>query len=220
MHAQGFGVSLAQARGLAAWLRRPERLRRRRQRRQRRPDHGSGQQRVRLATVRDVGHALGQLDIGQVDRRAGQQVLQVDFDELRQGGRQAGDFQLGQHVADDRAAQLDGRRDFSVQEVQRHLGVQGLVGVHALEVHVQDLRLVGVPLNRTQQDLLFLGRAFQRHLQDGSVELFLAQGVVDLVVVEFDVQGQPYRHKRWRERGPRGAGGGSHSNPGRYAQWH
>ncbi|MNN56314.1 hypothetical protein D3C81_1712360 [compost metagenome] len=135
-----------------------------------------------------VGDAHGQLDVGQVDRSASQDVGQVDFDELGQSLRQAGDFQFGRHVADDGARQLHGRRDFSVHEVQRHLGTQGLVGVDALEVHVQDLRLVGVPLNRTQQNLLFLG-AFELHLQDRRVEFFLAQGVVDLVVVEFDVQG-------------------------------
>src|SRR5690606_3925652 len=72
-----------------------------------------------------------------------------------------------------------------VQVVHRNLGGDGLGGVHALEVDVQDQGHVGVPLNGTHQDRL--GLAVQDHVQDGSVEFFLVQGVVDLVVVELDI---------------------------------
>jgi hypothetical protein len=40
--------------------------------------------------------------------------------------------------------------------VQRHLDVQFVGGIDALEVDVQDERLVGVNLRIAQQDLLFL----------------------------------------------------------------
>ena len=50
-----------------------------------------------------------------------------------------GDLDLGRDVADDRAGQLDRRRDLAVDEVQRHLHVDLAVLVDALEVDVQDL---------------------------------------------------------------------------------
>src|SRR5690606_36224245 len=106
-------------------------------------------------------NTLRQRDVGQVQRGARQQVDQVDFDELGQICRQADDFEFSHNVTDDRAAKLDGWRLLGIDEVQRHFGVQCLRSVNTLEVDVQYLLLVWVPLHRTQQNLL--GLAVQFH---------------------------------------------------------
>ena len=62
------------------------------------------------------------------------------------------------------------------------LNMVGLV--NALEVAVHDLGLVGVHLERTQNDEFFL--AVQFHVENGSVELFLLQVVEEFVVIERD----------------------------------
>src|SRR5690606_33458435 len=144
-----------------------------------------GQQRVGVLAVGHVLHAHRQGDVRQVQAGVAHQAAQVDFDELRQVGRQAGDVEFGGTVGDDLAGQLDGRADVGVQVVDRNLGGDGLGGIHALEVDVQDLGLVGVPLGGTHQDRL--GLAVQDHVQDRGVELFLVESVVDLVVVELDI---------------------------------
>src|SRR5690606_41191825 len=56
------------------------------------------------------GNALGQFDIGQVQGGAGFEVAEVNFDVLGKVCGQAGDFELGQHVADDGLADLEDRK--------------------------------------------------------------------------------------------------------------
>src|SRR5690606_14442083 len=121
---------------------------------------------------------------GNVQRLIVFQLGDVDLDELRQVFRQAGDFDLGHDVRDDLATELHGRADFTVGEVQRHLDVQFLARVDALEVDVQHELLERVPLGVTQDDGLFL--AIQDNVEDGSVEGFLAQQVIQLVMVKRD----------------------------------
>ena len=118
------------------------------------------------------------------------QFGQVDFDELGQILGQNLDFDLGHDVVDDSLGLLDGRRVLTVDEVQRHFDGDLLVGSHALEVDVQDLLLVRVPLHVAQQHALFL--AVDVHVQDGRVEGFDAQGVIESVVVEGDLDGSGF----------------------------
>src|SRR5690606_24832975 len=148
---------------------------------------GSRQHQVSFRTVNGMRHALGQGDFRQINVAATDQVCQVDFDGLRQVGGQAGHFQFGQDVADKLASKLDGGGNVTVDEVQGHFRRDGLLGIDALEVNVKNLRLVRVPLHSTQQYLLGLA-AFNLHVENGSVEGFLAQRVVDFVVIELDVQ--------------------------------
>ena len=101
------------------------------------------------------------------------QVRQVDLDELRQVLRQAGDVELGEHVRDDAARRLDGRRRLAV-EVQRHVDADRLVLVHALEVDVHDLLLERMPLHVTQQHLLRL--AVDLEVEDRGVERLVLAG--------------------------------------------
>src|SRR5690606_5035482 len=74
-----------------------------------------GQQRVGVIAVRDELHALGQGDVRQVQASVAHQAAEVDFDELRQVGRQAGDVEFGRAMGDDLAGQLDGRAGVGVQ---------------------------------------------------------------------------------------------------------
>jgi hypothetical protein len=74
-----------------------------------------------------------------------------------------------------------------VLEVQRHLHRDLLIGGHALEVDVLDDRLVRVPLHIAQQHAL--GLAVEFHVEDRRVEGFDTQGVVERVVIEFDLAG-------------------------------
>src|SRR5690606_16317264 len=83
--------------------------------------------------------------------------------------------------------QLHGRRDVTVQEVQRYLSREAFRLSDALEIDVQHLRLVRVPLHRAQQHATG-SLAIQLHFKDGSVELFLTDRVENLVVIEFDAQ--------------------------------
>src|SRR5690606_21554404 len=114
-------------------------------------------------------------------------AAQVHSDGRRQVGWQAGDFQLGQDVADNLAAQLDGWGHIATFKVQRNFGGDGLRSQNALEVNVQNLLLVRVPLNRAQQH--FFSFTVQFHRQDGSVEGFFAQVVVSLVMIQRDHDG-------------------------------
>ncbi len=68
--------------------------------------------------------------------------------------------------------------------MQRHLLAQAGLFVHALEVHVQHLGLVGVVLHIAQQHFLHLATEF--HVENGGVERFLLQGMPQGVVIEFD----------------------------------
>src|SRR3546814_3569633 len=90
-------------------------------------------------------------------------------------------------MADDLATDLDGGGYIAIDEVQSHFRRKGLRCIDALEVDVQDLLLVWVPLHGAQQDLIALF-AVQIHIENGCVELFFAQGMVDFVVVELDAQ--------------------------------
>ena len=139
-------------------------------------------------------HAGRQLEVASVDGGALFSGAQVHFDELGQLHGQAFDLDLGHDVVDQALVVLDGRRILFTLEVQRHLLVQAGLFVHALEVHVQDLGLVGVVLHIAQQH--FLDLAAQFHVQDGGVEGFLLQGVPQGIVIDFD----------------RGGGGGSTKN--------
>jgi hypothetical protein len=67
--------------------------------------------------------------------------------------------------------------------VQRHLDVQFVGGIDALEIDVQDQLLVGVRLVIAQQDLFLL--AVDDH-DDGRVEGFLLHLQQQVVVVGFD----------------------------------
>jgi hypothetical protein len=87
------------------------------------------------------------------------------------------------------AFELDARSDVGVDEVQRHLHVDLVGGVDALEIQVQHLLLVRVPLGVLQDH--GLGGTVEHHAQHGRVEGFVAQGVVDLVVIDFDLGGAP-----------------------------
>ncbi len=83
------------------------------------------------------------------------------------------------------ATGLDARRHVGIEEVQRHLDVDLVILVDALEIDVQHLLLVGMPLRITQQHGL-LGAVDIQH-QHGGVEGFLAQRVVQRVVIQFDL---------------------------------
>ena len=87
-------------------------------------------------------------------------------------------------MADEALVDLDGRAVFAAEEVQRHAHRHFAVRVNALEVAVQDLGLVGVHLESTQNNELIL--TVELHREDGSVELFLLQVVIDFVVIERD----------------------------------
>ncbi|SPC08780.1 hypothetical protein CBM2594_A40103 [Cupriavidus taiwanensis] len=137
-----------------------------------------------VVTVGDHGHALRQLQVGQVQGLAQLHRANVHFDELGQVGRQARHFQVIDDVVDQAMAQLHARSGFLVHEVQGHLDVDLVVGRHALEVDVQHQRLERVHLECAQQGLFALAGHFQ--VQDRRVERFLLQGVPQGVVIQFD----------------------------------
>src|SRR5690606_27347389 len=132
--------------------------------------------------------AFGQLDVAGVQDCTAFQIGEVDFNALRQVTRQAGDFQFGDRVNDHGCGQLHSGRDVGVHEVQRHLGGDALVLGHTLEVNVQNLLLVGVPLHGAQQNAA-CRLTVNDEFENGGVVLFLANGVVGFVVIQLDVQG-------------------------------
>ena len=73
---------------------------------------------------------------------------------------------------------------FTAEEVQRHAHRHVGVRVDTLEVHVQNLVLVRVHLEGTQDHELF--SAVEFHRQDGGMELFLLQRVEHFVVIDGD----------------------------------
>jgi hypothetical protein len=87
---------------------------------------------------------LRQLELTEVNAVANLERTEVDFDELGQVLGQTLDVDFGHDVVDQAAVELDARGSFFVDEVQRHLDVQFVGGINALEVDVQDQRLVGV----------------------------------------------------------------------------
>src|SRR5574343_932559 len=134
--------------------------------------------------VLDQGNTSRQLDLRGVDVVADVQGAEVDFDELRQILGQAVNVQLGGDVVNQAAIQLDARAGFFVGEVQRHLDMQFVGGIDALEVDVQDQLLVGVRLVVAQQDLFLL--AVDDQVDDGRVEGFLLHLQQQVVMVGFD----------------------------------
>src|SRR5574343_1481054 len=134
--------------------------------------------------VLDQGNTSRQLDLRGVDVVTDVQGAEVDFDEFRQVLGQTVDVQLGGDVVHQAAIQLDARAGFFVDEVQRHLDVQFVGGIDALEIDVQDQLLVGVRLVITQQDLFLL--AVDDQVDDRRVEGFLLHLQQQVVVVGFD----------------------------------
>jgi hypothetical protein len=84
--------------------------------------------------------SLRQLELGEVNAVANLQGAEVNFDEARQVSSQAVNVDFGHDVVDQTAIELDARGNFFVDEVQRHLDVDFVRGIDALEVDVQDQR--------------------------------------------------------------------------------
>src|SRR5476649_2883370 len=113
---------------------------------------------------------LRSLDVGQVNDRTNFGVSQVNFDELRQVFRQAGNFQLRSHVRDF-AAFLD--RCSFVDEVNRYDCGQFLTSNNAYEVSVHHVAFSRVTLQCLDNDAL-LG-ASNVQLDDVAVSSFVFQ---------------------------------------------
>ena len=96
--------------------------------------------------MQDDFDTLWQNQVGDVDRVAGRQVLQVDFDKGRQITGQAAQFDIRHHVLHDTAAELDAGGDVSIDEVQRHLLVQFVRSIHTLKVSMQNNLTIGMTL--------------------------------------------------------------------------
>ena len=133
------------------------------------------------------GDAFGELEVGGAQRRAERHAGEVDGHEFGQFARHAGDFDVSGGVRDDGLVHLDGGAFFFAREVQRNAHRDLFVFSDALEVDVQNLRLVRVHLEGAENDEFFLAVEF--HRQDRSVELFLAQRVEDGIVFELDGRG-------------------------------
>jgi len=88
-------------------------------------------------------------------------------------------------VGDHDVGSLASRRGVFVDEVQRDVGGQRLVLVHAQEIQVDDQLLERVALHVTQQDLGDL--AIQVQVQDRRVEPLVLLGKPGGVVVQVDV---------------------------------
>src|SRR5690606_18829525 len=146
---------------------------------------GSSQNRIFFGT--GVGDTFGQRDVAKVDVTAGIQLAKIDFDRGGQVGRQAGDFKLGGNVRDNLLMQFDRRRVVTVDERERDTSRDRFGGRNTLEINVQHLRLVRVPLHRTQQ--YFLRLAGNVHVKNRRMELGLTQCVEAFVVVQRDADG-------------------------------
>jgi len=94
-------------------------------------------------------------------------------------------FEIGHDVLHHAAGELHARRNIGIDEVQRHLLVQLVGGIDALEIGVQDHRTVGMALHIAQQAHLLL--AIEVDVQHGGVEGLLAQQLKQLVVVDVDL---------------------------------
>jgi hypothetical protein len=126
-----------------------------------------------------------QNQLGNVDAFANLQGADINGDEFRQILGQTVNFQLGHDVIDQTVGELDARCGVFVNEVERHLDVQFVGGINALEVNVQNLQFVGVTLGVAQQNLFFL--AINDEVDDGRVEGFLLQLQQQIIVIQFDV---------------------------------
>src|SRR5690606_13468001 len=132
----------------------------------------------------DAGHAFRQLEVGDVQRFAHVQVLDVYLDVLGQVFRQTGNFEFGQDVHDLAAALFHAHGSGFVQDVYRHLHGDQLVGLYALEVRVDQTRLGRMALQVLDDHAFFL--AVDVEGQDGGEERFVLGGVHQLLVVEAD----------------------------------
>ena len=144
------------------------------------------------------GDAFGELEVGGAQRRAERHAGEVDGHEFGQFARHAGDFDVSGGVRDDGLVHLDGGAFFFAREVQRNAHRDLFVFSDALEVDVQNLRLVRVHLEGAENDEFFLAVEF--HRQDRGVELFLAQRVEDGIVFELDGRGGQSLSARRRRR--------------------
>src|SRR3989344_3260868 len=113
-------------------------------------------------------NAFRGFEVGQVNDRTDFSVSQVDFDELRQIFRQAGNFDLGNNVRDF-AAFLG--RCFFVDEVHWNDSGQLLAGNYAYEVSVHHVAFGRVTLQSFDYDVL-LG-ATNVQLDDVAVSRFV-----------------------------------------------
>src|SRR5471030_1175226 len=145
----------------------------------RRSDH-----RVFCVEVSDQRHALRQDDVLHVQRVTGFNRRQIEFDEFRQVGRKAFDFDFIQNVRDYRATDLHSRIRFLIQEMDRYLGVQLLRCIDTLEVNVQNHLLERMVLHIAQQNLLRLASDFQ--VENRRMEYFFLQRVPKCIVIELN----------------------------------
>ena len=113
------------------------------------------------------------------------ELAHIHLNELGQVAGQTLHIKFGEEVVWLAATGFHTRTRVSIHEVQRHLDVNHLALDDALEVDVQHLLLVGVPLRIAQQDRLLGAIDIQR--QHGGVKRFLAQRVIQRVVVQFDL---------------------------------
>ena len=135
--------------------------------------------------MHDGSHAFRHCDAGQVDRVAGFQVRQIDRDKFWQVAWQAGDIQFSHDVADDGAGQFDRWGNLSIDEVQRHLDVDFVACINALEIDVQNELFVSVDLEVAQQDFFYFAVDFE--IEDRSVKRFFLQCVIQRIVIQCEV---------------------------------
>jgi hypothetical protein len=91
-------------------------------------------------------------------------------------------------VVDQAVLGFDSWRILFAAVMQRYFDRHAGCGFNALEVNVQNLLFEGVHLQIAQQDLVDIAAQF--HLEDGGVEGFFFDGVVQRVVIELD-------HRDW-----------------------
>ena len=101
-------------------------------------------------------HALGQLQIGQMNDAAELNLGHVDLDELGQILRQTGNFHFSHGVGNDTALLLDANAGFLVHEVQGNLDSHLVTGDYTQKVNVHDARLGRVALHGLEQDVFLL----------------------------------------------------------------
>ncbi len=129
-------------------------------------------------------NACWQHNVRHVQGLAGNDVGQVNSNELWQVSWQAGDIQFNSNVADDCCVQFNGWGNVSVNEMQRHFNVDLLVRINTLEISVQYQLFVCVDLEVAQQYFFYFAVYFQ--IQDGGVEHFFFQCMVQRIVVQSD----------------------------------
>ena len=135
------------------------------------------------------GHQLDafrQLQVGQVNGLTHFNGSHVDFDEFRQVGRQAGNFDFHDGVGDFAALLLDANGGVLVDEVQRNVSGQLVVGDNADEVSVNHELLGRVTLQGLDQHGFHGVAEVQRdHVAEGS---FVFQQLDHFVGLQADGQ--------------------------------